>query len=68
MSALKDVCTIKISNLTYSEITQIITGKFFDIEVWCGYKKGTGNHLLPCLKVLFKINKRRMRRGRWAAV
>lgn len=40
MSALKDVCTIKISNLTYSEITQIITGKFFDIEVWCGYKKG----------------------------
>lgn len=38
MSPLKDTCTIKISNLTPSEVTQIIYGKFFDVEVFCGYE------------------------------
>lgn len=39
MSTLKDSCTIDIVNLTYSEITQLITGKFWKVEVKCGYGK-----------------------------
>lgn len=38
MSALKDVCTIQISNLTYSEIVQMINGKFYKVEVKAGYQ------------------------------
>ena len=38
MAALNDSCTIRISNLTYSEIVQIVDGKFFNVEVQCGYK------------------------------
>ena len=38
MSTLKDSCTIQISNLTYSEIVQIIDGEFYDVEVKCGYQ------------------------------
>lgn len=38
MSTLKDNCTVKISNLTYTEIVQIITGQFYNIKIECGYK------------------------------
>lgn len=38
MSILKDNCTVKISNLTYVEIVQIITGQFYNIKIECGYK------------------------------
>ena len=38
MSALKDSCTIKLSNLTYSELIQIISGEFYDVTVKCGYR------------------------------
>lgn len=38
MSTLKDSCTVKISNLTYAEIIQIITGQFYNIKIECGYK------------------------------
>lgn len=38
MSSLKDTFTIKISNLTYSEVIQIIMGKFYDVEIKSGYK------------------------------
>lgn len=38
MSTLKDNCTVKISNLTYAEIVQIITGQFYNIKIECGYK------------------------------
>ena len=40
MSSLKDSCTIKISNLTYNEIVQIIDGKFYDVEIIAGYRNG----------------------------
>lgn len=40
MSTLKDCCTIKIKNLTYVEIVQIITGRFFNVKVECGYRSG----------------------------
>lgn len=38
MSTLKDTCTIRIDNLTYDEIVAIIKGKYYDVEVKCGYK------------------------------
>ena len=40
MSMLKDSFTIKISNLTYSEVIQIISGEFYDVEIRCGYRHG----------------------------
>lgn len=41
MSTLKDNCTVKISNLTYVEIVQIITGQFYNIKIECGYKSSS---------------------------
>ena len=38
MSSLKDTCTINISNLPYETIVQLIDGKFYEVEVQCGYK------------------------------
>lgn len=38
MSALKDECVIKLDNLTYVEITQLISGQYYDVEVKAGYK------------------------------
>ena len=38
MSSLKDVATIRISNLTYYEVVQIIQGKFYDVEIKAGYR------------------------------
>lgn len=40
MSSLKDTCEIKIDNLTYSEIVQMISGEYYDVEVKCGYRAG----------------------------
>ena len=40
MSTLKDSCTIKISNMTYTQMIQIINGKFYDVEVIAGYRNG----------------------------
>lgn len=38
MSSLKDSCTIRISNLTYNEIVQLIQGEFYSVEVKAGYQ------------------------------
>ena len=38
MSFLKDQFTVRIKNLTYGEILQLINGKFYDIEIFAGYK------------------------------
>lgn len=43
MSSLKDTATIKIDNLTYNEITQLVVGQFYDVEIWAGYKDGNIN-------------------------
>lgn len=40
MSSLKDEAVVKISNLTQSEITQIIMGEFYDVDIYCGYRNG----------------------------
>lgn len=38
LSANKDSFTIRISNLTYTELTQLILGKYYDIEIKAGYR------------------------------
>lgn len=55
MSVLKDSCTIKISNLTYSEIVQIIDGEFYKVEVKCGYR-GSGEFTIFKGGVLYVSN------------
>ena len=38
LSAMKDAFTIRISNLTYGELVQLISGKFYNIEIKAGYR------------------------------
>lgn len=38
LSALKDEFIVKITNLTYTEITELILGKYYDIEIKAGYQ------------------------------
>lgn len=40
MSTLKDACTIKIDNLTYNEIVELMQGRYFTVEVKAGYREG----------------------------
>ena len=40
MSPLKDNCTIKISNMTYAQILQIIAGEYYNLKIECGYRSG----------------------------
>lgn len=39
LSALKDKCIIKIKNLSYSEIIPLLKGKYYGLEVQCGYRE-----------------------------
>ena len=45
LSTLKDECTIKISNLTYAEITLIQQGEFYDVTVTAGYRSASANDI-----------------------
>ena len=38
MSVMKDSALIAITNLTYQEVLKIMTGKFYSVEITCGYK------------------------------
>ena len=38
MSYLKDKFTIRIKNLTYGEVLQLVNGKYYSIEILAGYK------------------------------
>lgn len=40
MSSLKDDCTIRITNLTYSKIIELIAGEYYDVEIFAGYRHG----------------------------
>lgn len=40
LSSLKDQCIIKINNLTYKEIIQIIDGEYYEVEIITGYQNG----------------------------
>lgn len=41
MSTLKDNCAVKISNLTYVQIIELINGQYFNIKVEAGYRTGS---------------------------
>ena len=56
MSTLKDTFTVKIDNLTYNEVTQIVMGQFYDVEIQCGYQKGNVNTIFSG-GVLYITNK-----------
>lgn len=45
MSSLKDHAIVRIDNLTYNEITQIVMGEFFDIDIWTGYRNASINKI-----------------------
>lgn len=38
MSSMKDSFTVRLSNLTYAELTELIMGKYYDIEIKAGYR------------------------------
>ena len=38
LSALKDSCTIEISNLPYSEVVEIIDGQYYNVSIEAGYE------------------------------
>lgn len=38
LSAMKDSFTVRITNLTYSELVQLIVGKYYGIEIKAGYR------------------------------
>ena len=38
LSALKDNGVATISNLTYAQIVELIIGKYYNIEIWAGYR------------------------------
>ena len=38
LSSMKDSFTIRISNLTYGELIQLIKGQYYDIEIKAGYR------------------------------
>lgn len=38
LSSLKDNGSVTISNLTYAEITKLILGQYYKIEIWAGYR------------------------------
>ena len=38
LSSLKDNCTVKLTNLTYNEVMQIIVGEFYDVKIEAGYR------------------------------
>lgn len=40
LSCLKDSAIIRIANIDYSEILEVIRGEFFDISIYAGYKNG----------------------------
>ena len=58
LSAIKDDCTVTISNLTYSDVVRLISGKFYNITVTCGYRTSGVNTIFDggILYVSNKIN------------
>lgn len=56
LSALKDNFSIRISNLTYTEIVYLIKGEFYDVEIKAGYKEGSGLHTIYKGGVLYISN------------
>lgn len=45
LSSAKDQFTVKISNLTYNEICQLIAGQYYYIKIYAGYRSSSENML-----------------------
>lgn len=45
MSSLKDTAIIKIQNLTYAEVVRLVSGNFFDIQIFAGYESANVNKI-----------------------
>ena len=45
LSSAKDQFTIKIDNLTYNEICQLINGKYYNVEIYAGYRSNATNKI-----------------------
>lgn len=56
LSTMKDNFVVKISNLTYYEIVQIIQGEYYNIEIKCGYRT-SGSETIFKGYVLYVSNK-----------
>lgn len=41
LAALKDRFTIKLHNLTYKEIVEIVQDQYYGVEIWCGYRSAS---------------------------
>ena len=41
LAALKDRFTIKLRNLTYKEIVEIVQDQYYGVEIWCGYRSAS---------------------------
>lgn len=50
LSSMQDMFTIKIENLTYSEIVQLIDGQYYDVEIKCGYRNLGKNEVFTIFK------------------
>lgn len=55
LSGLKDEFTIKIDNLTYNELLELIVGQYYDVEIKCGYRS-SGIHTIFKGGVLYISN------------
>lgn len=56
LSSSKDRFTVTITNLTYKEITELISGQFYDIEIKAGYRTSTPSTIFKG-SVLYISNK-----------
>lgn len=55
LSSLKDNVSVKIDNLTYKEVVELISGQFYDIEIKAGYRD-SGAHTIFKGSVLYISN------------
>lgn len=55
LSALKDEFTIKIDNLTYNELLELVVGQYYDVEIKCGYRS-SGIHTIFKGAILYISN------------
>ena len=55
LSTMKDSATVRIKNLTYTEIVEIIDGGYYDVDIECGYRN-RGTHKIFSGGVLYISN------------
>lgn len=58
LSSMKDSFTITISNLTYSELMQLILGRYYTIEILAGYKSSGVQSIFNGSVIYMSYNKK----------